>query len=43
MKFNVLVVLSVVLSLIATFIAVVATRLIARHDMRIDLDDVVSP
>ena len=43
MKFIVPVVLSVVLSLIATFIAVVATRLIARHDMRIDLNGIVSP
>ncbi|MDF2734873.1 MAG: hypothetical protein K0S97_1496 [Chloroflexota bacterium] len=39
MKGIVPVVLSVVLSLIATFIAVAATRLIARHNVRIDAEE----
>ena len=39
MKGIVPVVMSVVLSLIATFIAVAATRLIARHNVRIDVEE----
>ena len=39
MKVIVPVVLTVVLSLVATFIAVGATRLMARRDVRIDLEE----
>jgi len=33
----------VLLSLVATLIAVVAARLIARHDVRIDFKEFISP